>query len=137
MRALPEVARDWSEDRFLSEGDLPRAGRPVPSRPVDGQAAGRTRYRVRYQAYHRGKALLLNQFSRQVPGTIRNADGSLHEFVAQADQFNGDYMKGSHILEAGNVERFILVWTENGFPAHAEVKISNLPRDDEGLLKRP
>lgn len=91
------------------------------------EEVGPGRYRVRYQAYHRGKALLLGKFGTQAPRTILNADGSIHEFTAQDDKFNGDYMKGSHILEAGGMERFILVWTENGFPAHAEVKISNLP----------
>lgn len=101
------------------------------------EEVGPAKYRVRYQAYFRGKALLLSQFARQVPGTIRNADGSNHEFTAQDGKFHGDYMKGSHILESDGVERFILVWTENGFPAHAEVKISNLPRDDEDLPKRP
>lgn len=45
--------------------------------------------------------------------------------------------QGPHVLEAGRVEHFILVWTENGVPAHAEVRVANLPPDDDGLLKRP
>lgn len=94
-------------------------------------------YRVRYQVYNRGKALLLNKLGLQAPGTIQKEGGGVYDFTTTAETAHGDYMKGSHFLEPGGVERFFLFWNDKGNVAWAEVRVSNLPPDDDGLPKRP
>jgi hypothetical protein len=88
-------------------------------------------YRVRYQAYHRGKPLLKAKKPSfvQVPGTIRNLSGRAYQFTTTAETPQGDYMKGSHFLEAGGVERFFLFWNDRGNVAYAEVRVAGLPQE--------
>jgi hypothetical protein len=85
-------------------------------------------FRVRYQVYHEGKAMLTTTglFKAQKAGTVNDSNGNPHEFTGKSGPFQGDYVKGAHYLSEQGVEHFVLVWNENGTVAFAEVRASGL-----------